>query len=176
MIHFTRRGGLTLIWHLSLAQSKIFSFPWAFFARLRYFEKKSWPSPAICTVLTHYHVNHFLSCLCWCGRKSDLLEKPDESASREGNFSIQPIIPFERRKSSPTREIVLREVKSRSVFWYPNFFSSPAAYLTTTSVLSDHWHYPEEKPNGVLEGKSTKRKSFFYFYPHAAQRDNESRS
>lgn len=28
-----------------------------------------------------------------------------------------------------------------------------AAYMTVTSVSSDHWHYPEEKPNGVLEGK-----------------------
>lgn len=28
-----------------------------------------------------------------------------------------------------------------------------SVYLTSTSVSSDHWHYPPELPNGVLSGE-----------------------
>lgn len=42
----------------------------------------------------------------------------------------------------------------------PSSFSS-SGYLTMTSVTSDHWHYPEEKPNGVLEGKIAACSSLF---------------
>lgn len=38
------------------------------------------------------------------------------------------------------------------MFSFSTLFLSQG-YLTISSVNSDVWHYPEEKPNGVLEGK-----------------------
>ena len=35
------------------------------------------------------------------------------------------------------------------------FLFLSTGYLTVSSVNSDVWHYPEEKPNGVLEGKGS---------------------
>ena len=57
---------------------------------------------------------------------------------------------FASPKSEEFVELFILQIYKLQIFI--TFHNFPA-YLTVTSVTSDHWHYPEEKPNGVLEGE-----------------------